>query len=449
MTAALAASDEGSEVLVLERDERPCGSTGMSQGYVCAAGSRLQAAAGIEDSPELFIKDVMAKTRGQTDPDLVRTVAYESAPAVDWLAERHAIPFDINPGWAVFGHSRPRLHGMPGRTGIELVDSLGRAAADRGVLVSTGACATDVFADETGRVAGVAVERPDGRRETIGCGALVLATCGFGGNHAMVGRHIPHMADAPYFGHEGNRGDGISWGEALGGAVADMAAYQGYGALTDPYGIIMNYDVMLHGGFSVNMEGRRFSNELADVSGQAEHVIAQPGGEAWVVYDEARHREASGLPEYRDLLRLGAIRMAPTIEGLAGAMRVPAEALAQTLADVERLALADAADGFGRRFRSSEVLAPPFHAVKVKGALFHTQGGLVVDKHAQVRRPDGSCLPNLLAGGGAARSISGPGVWGYLPAVGLCMAVTLGRLAGRTAARLVGADGQAGLRLAS
>ncbi len=60
---------------------------------------------------------------------------------------------------------------------------------------------------------------------------------------------------------------------------------------------------------------------------------------------------------------------------------------------------------------------------KVTGALFHTQGGLVVDGNARVQRRDGS-------------AISGPGVWGYLPAAGLCMAVTLGRLAGEAAAKL-------------
>jgi fumarate reductase flavoprotein subunit len=60
----------------------------------------------------------------------------------------------------------------------------------------------------------------------------------------------------------------------------------------------------------------------------------------------------------------------------------------------------------------------------------------VVDENAQVRRIDGSLIVNLFAGGGAARSVSGPGVWGYLPAMGLCMSMTLGRLAGRQAARL-------------
>jgi fumarate reductase flavoprotein subunit len=72
--------------------------------------------------------------------------------------------------------------------------------------------------------------------------------------------------------------------------------------------------------------------------------------------------------------------------------------------------------------------------LKVRGALYHTQGGLQVDKDGRVLRADGAALPNLFAGGGAARGVSGPGGWGYLPAMGLCAAVTLGALAGRAAA---------------
>ena len=59
-----------------------------------------------------------------------------------------------------------------------------------------------------------------------------------------------------------------------------------------------------------------------------------------------------------------------------------------------------------------------------------------MNHNAQVKRNDGSLLPNLFAGGGAARGLSGPTASGYIPASGLCMAMTLGRLAGRAAARL-------------
>jgi len=50
---------------------------------------------------------------------------------------------------------------------------------------------------------------------------------------------------------------------------------------------------------------------------------------------------------------------------------------------------------------------------------------------------EGNPLPNLFAGGGAARGISGPSNWGYMAGNGLLTATTLGRLAGSSAAEMV------------
>jgi fumarate reductase flavoprotein subunit len=82
------------------------------------------------------------------------------------------------------------------------------------------------------------------------------------------------------------------------------------------------------------------------------------------------------------------------------------------------------------------------HAVKVTGALFHTQGGLDVTEGAQVRRPDGRAFPNLFAGGGAAVGVSGTGDSGYLSGNGLLSAAVLGRLAGQGAARAAAGAGR-------
>jgi fumarate reductase flavoprotein subunit len=114
-------------------------------------------------------------------------------------------------------------------------------------------------------------------------------------------------------------------------------------------------------------------------------------------------------------------------------MSVPAGALRETLAEVADLVLTQNECPFGRVFESGHVLAPPFYAAKVTGALFHTQGGLGVDEHARVLRTDGTAFPNLFAGGGAARGVSGPGCWGYIAGNGLLTATTLGRLAGEAA----------------
>jgi len=103
---------------------------------------------------------------------------------------------------------------------------------------------------------------------------------------------------------------------------------------------------------------------------------------------------------------------------------------------VEALRASGGTDRFGRVFAGTPALAPDYCGVKVTGALYHTQGGLRVDPGARVLREDGSALPNLLAGGGAARGLSGPSRWGYLSGNGLLTATVLGRAAGTSAACL-------------
>jgi len=437
LTAALAARDAGREVLVLERDARPWGSTSMSLGAVCGVGTAAQRAAGVEDDAESFVIDVMAKTEGRADPALARLIGRESGPTLDWLTGRHGVPLLLDFKWTGLGHSRPRLHIPPGRNGEELLALLQNACGRAGAEVMTEATVTDLYADADDRVVGLRVERPGGVVEHLGCGAVVLAACGFGGNHDMVAQHIPEMANAKYFGHEGNKGDGILWGQALGGAVGDMTAYQGLGTLADPQQIVVPHPLLIEGGFLANAEGRRFTHELANISGMCVPVLAQPGGIAWVVFDGRRHEAcAAHSVEQRQLAEVGALRRADDWAGLERLCRVPEGSFAAECAAIDAARASGVPDGFGRSFEGLLPLEPPYYAVKVTGALFHTQGGLAVDDGARVLRADGSPLPNVTAGGGAARSISGPAVTGYLPAVGLCMAVTLGRLAGASAARL-------------
>ena len=64
-------------------------------------------------------------------------------------------------------------------------------------------------------------------------------------------------------------------------------------------------------------------------------------------------------------------------------------------------------DPFGRDFTTKPPLEPPFYAVKVTGALLHTQGGLLVDAQSRVLAKSGRPLSNLFAGGGAACGVSG------------------------------------------
>ena len=436
LTAALAAKDAGSEPLVLERWATCSGSSSMSLGALCAAGTSAQTLSGIEDDAEVFLADVMHKTGGTADPVIARTVAENSGPALDWLASRHDVVFELDLGWRpAFGHTRQRLHAVAERTGYDMMARLLNACEHAQIDIMTEAQVTALFATPQGLVTGVRVKRPDGSLEDIGCKALVLATSGFGGNRDMITRHIPDMQDARYFGWEANQGDGIVWGQALGAAVSDMDAYQGLGLLAEPQGIDVNPKLLIEGGFQINSLGVRFSHELDDVSGQGARVIRQPGGIGWVIYDQRIHEIAKGFPQYQALMALNAAKTAATAEDLARLMAIEPGPFAQTLAAVRALQQGGGIDEFGRRFEAPSLTAP-YYALKVTGALFHTQGGLEIDATARVKRADGGLLSNLFAGGGAARGISGKGPSGYLPGAGLCSAVSLGYVAGQSAAKL-------------
>jgi fumarate reductase flavoprotein subunit len=441
LIAALAARDAGAEVLVLERDDQPSGSTALSSGFIPACGTRWQQAKGVTDSVQQMIADVRRKNHDEADLRVVEAVCRASGPALEWLADAHGVPFVLVEGFLYPGHSALRMHAVPEKTGAALMAALQRAVAEAGIDVLTSAHVRTVYADGARRVRGVAFARPDGSLEEAGCDALVLACSGFGGNAAMVRQYLPEIAGALYFGHVGNQGDAVEWGSALGAAVRDMTAYQGHGSVATPHGVLITWALMMEGGFQVNAEGRRFSNEHLGYSEQCLPVIEQPGGVAWNVYDERLHRLGLEFEDYRGADALGAIRRADTIEGLAQACGLPPKVLASTLAEVGRFAAGAARDPFGRDFTGRPPLAPPYYAIKVTGALFHTQGGLVVDEHARVLNSEGAPLPNLFAGGGAACGVSGAHVWGYLSGNGLLAAVTLGALAGQSAAALI--QGQA------
>jgi fumarate reductase flavoprotein subunit len=256
----------------------------------------------------------------------------------------------------------------------------------------------------------------------------------------MVETFIPEMAEAEYYGHSSNTGDAVDWGSALGAVLADMGSYQGHGSVAYPHGLPLTWAVITQGGFQVNLKGERFANEMRGYSEHAQEVIKQPGHLAWNIYDERCEKPALKFHDYREITKLGSVKRAGTIDELATLTDLPVEALMRTLDDVKSYASGEKQDPFGRDFTKQPPLSAPYLAAKVNGALFHTQGGLVIDTQTRVLKDDGTPLPNLFAGGGAARGLSGPSSWGYMSGNGLLSATVLGRLAGLSAAHLIAAQ---------
>lgn len=432
LTAALALREAGVDCLLVERDARPQGSTALSSGFIPAAPTRWQRRAGVHDSVAAFSADIQAKSHGRAAAHLVAAYTEASSPALELLA-RHGLAFELLDGFLYPGHAVRRMHAVPERTGAALVTALEAAAVRAGADLLCRARVVDLQRGG-GDTLRLAAERPDGARETMRAPAVLLACNGFGGNAAMVAEHLPAMRGAPFAGHAGNDGTAIRLGRALGAAVADLGAYQGHGNWAVPQGALISWALVMRGAVQVNARGERFHDESQGYSEAAAAVLAQPGGVAWLVFDDEILALARSFPDFREAEAAGALRTAADPDAAAQLIGCETAALERTLA-----AVGPSGDGvFGRRFERA--LVPPWHVVKVTGALFHTQGGLDVDARCRVRRSDGSIVPGLWAAGGAARGVSGDAVWGYLSGNGLLSAVAGAYVAARDIAASLAKD---------
>jgi len=435
LAAAIAAHDSGAAVAIIEKLERPGGNSALSTGSVPAAGTRFQREAGIDDSTERFVEDLIRKG-GPTDcPDLLRRLVETSAETVEWLVDSVRARMTVVTAYKHVGHSVPRLHAPASRRGQDLVDDLLAAAEKRGIPLAVGNGARALVTDATGAVIGADIETSNGERHRITARKVILAVNGFAGNRDLVARFCAEVSGAQYFGARGSTGEAVLWGEQLGAALGNIGAYQGYAAVSDPHGSLLSWTTIEKGGVIVNGAGKRFGDESAGYSGYTPNVMAQ-GGPCFAIFDQRIFDVTAAEEEFVELANYGGVKKADTAEALAALHRLDATAVATTLGDYNRAARGETPDAFGRRDFALAPLAAPFYICRVVPGLFHTQGGLMVDIDGRVLRANGKPIANLFAGGGAAAGLSGrTGAGGYASGNGLLSAIGLGRLAALAAAR--------------
>jgi fumarate reductase flavoprotein subunit len=421
MVAALAAAAAGAEVVLVERDAEEPSNLVISGGLFAAAGTRWQRAAGIEDGPERFAADIAAKTGGAVDATLLRAVTRHAARAVAFLADRAGLPVHLSQGAAWPGHSAARLHATPAESGAEVSALLRAACARQPRITLRHARATGLLA-EAGRVVGL--ETAAG---AIVARAVVLAAGGFGADAARVARDIPAARGAFHVGSRSVDGAAIGWAEALGAETACLDSFQGQPHVCPGGTARLGGALPALGAALLNRRGERFVDETMGPSELAPRIWAEPGGEAVEVWDGRAQAAAMAGGPFRAAVAAGAVRRFEDARALAAGFGLPEEAVMATLAAHGR-----GADAFGRAAR--RVLEPPYFAAPVVGAVAQTQGGVLVDDAARVRRQGGGVIDGLHAAGGVACGVSGQGAAGYVPGNGLAQAFALGLLAGEAAA---------------
>ncbi|MFJ8927479.1 FAD-binding protein [Streptomyces sp. NPDC102364] len=428
LAGALKAAEAGLSVLVVDPDEQFLrgNNTSMSTAMIPGAGSRWQRAEGVEDSPEQFLADITAKTHGTADPVLAGALARISAPLVEWLADGADVPLQLVRDFSYPGHSADRLHTVEGRHGSALLRHLyERVRRSPAIDLLVPARLVEVERGADGRVTGAVVEDPGGHRETVPTRAVLLATNGYGADRKAVEEHLPEIAAADYHGGQFSTGDGLAIGLRHGARSAFMDAYQGHAALARRSRTLVGWATVMHGAIMVDGAGERFGDETTGYSEYAAALAARPGARGWIVMDHRIHDLCLSFADFRQTVDADALVWADDLDALAERTGCDTKALQGAVSEQIALATGAAAhDRFGRTFFEAPLCAP-FAAVEVVPALFHTQGGLVVDGDAHVLDGQGAPIGGLFASGGAAHGISGRGADGYLAGNGLLPALGL------------------------
>ena len=433
LAAAIAGHDAGVSVAIVEKRDRPGGNSSLSTGSIPGAGTRYQRAAGIDDSAAQLVADLM-RIAGDTDcPELVLRLAEQSAPTVEWLVDAVGARLSLVTAYKHVGHSVARLHAPVSRRGLDLVDDLLAGVSRRAIPLAVGN-GVDRLIVKDGAVVGAHVKTASGETSTILAAKTILAVNGYAGNPALIERFCPEIAGAPYFGALGSTGEAVLWGEALGAALSNIGAYQGYAAVCDPHGSLLSWTTIEKGGIIVNSAGRRFGDESAGYSGFTPNVMAQ-AAPCYAIFDQRMYDVAALEEEFVELARHGAFKSADTPAELAKLLNIDPAALTTTLAEARQAARGERPDALGRQDFGLGPLDRRLYGCRVVPGLFHTQGGLAVDFDGRVLDTKGRPIPNLFAGGGAAGGLSGrSGAAGYASGNGLLSAIALGRLAGLAAA---------------
>jgi fumarate reductase flavoprotein subunit len=431
MLAAITAANCGFEVMLLEKSIRRGCNTEWSGGLVQAAGTRVQRAAGVVDTPQVMFEDIMNKNKWKSDAEVVAMIAQRSCDVIDLFVDEVGMAMHLDQNVLYFGHTNHRMHAMSTETGEEIVQAL-RAYIARHPRIELVDEAE--FIDARPHPAGwqVVVRHGGEVEDTVVGRKVILATNGFGANREMLRRFCPEIAEAEYIGSENNAGEGIEVAERLGAELALMSAYQGHSHVNPHYGTRLGGSLPNLGSVMVNLEGERFENEDQGYSEFAKHILKQRDGVAVEVFDGQVHEAAMATGSFRDAVAAGAVKQADSFAELAEKFNLPVETF---VAEMERYnAEVDGVDWLGRS-DDRHALTPPLYGAVVTGALAHTQGGVRIDTECRALRPDGTPIDGLFVTGGTAAGISGIDDAGYMSGNGLIQAFVTGLVAGEVASR--------------
>jgi flavocytochrome c len=444
LSAAVEARVAGAEVLVIEKMPVHGGNSIINGGDFCAAGNSFQKEAGVQDSPELLLKDMLKAGANLNHVELARLVAEQSNAALEWTKEFVGARY----GKLNFhgGHSVKRSVQTVNQSGSELVNKLLAKAQELGVKFSMRTKLVRLVVGKGGRVVGVEVKRgydwPDEASGTTACvkarRGVVLGSGGFSQDKALRKVHDPRITDGfESTNHPGATGEALLSACKIGAMDVQMDWIQlgpwtspdepGFGNTPQVCERIVGYGVMVD-----PVTGKRFFKETGNRKERADAIIAL--GHPAVILGDSYAISKQVVPKVlQKAMEVGAVKRFDTLEAIAANYGIP---VAPFLEQVARwngfVAAGKDADLDCKLFPDSKPTAQaPFYAMRLWPRVHHTMGGLNIDREARVISFDLAPIPGLFAAGEVTGGVHGAV---RLGSVAMADCVVFGRIAGTNAA---------------
>lgn len=488
--AALAAKQQGVNVVLLEKTASPMGAGTLAGGMFAADSAQQKAQHKTVSKKWLYDKYVDA-SQGYMNGVLVRRVIDQSGPTVDWLNKNGADMklVDAGTGGSYAHQGDPAtLHGYQ-KGGTKAIKTLIKKYRSDGGKVYFNTPAQKLLT-KNHRVVGVVAKNADGAKFTVHAKKVIVATGGYGGNQKMLNRYLgkPNTKGQVLQ----NKGDGLkmAWSAGAGKEGTDTTHYF-WETFTDKEVKHMtkqvgdNYYALntftAYPNLRVNVQGQRFSDETDATlyARRGAEIAAQPKQTEYVVFDTSmldkikskgtvaiedqwgkwkndpqsymEFNEPDSTKEeikrentptdYAPLLNKlagnGVVYKSDSIDGLARQMGVSEHNFNQSVNQYNG-AIKNGKDPqfFADPKRLVDVKTGPYYAVKYVARNLGTLGGVRINDQIQATKSNGTAIPNLYVAGADAGGMYGK-IYVDFEGGTLGFAYTSGRLAGINAAKSV------------
>ncbi len=434
LMAALSASEQGINVIVLEKAATIGSSNGAVAGGPSTSSNKVQEAEGEGVSADKLFDYMYNYSQGTVNSLLLRKAINAGGPLMDKLFDMGLEATLLPDNYDVGFRARVRLL-VKGEERFKMVQNFVEEKGGQFLFETTG---EHVITNEDGKVIGLTGTKADGTPVKINTDAVLLATGGYLGNEEMLAEHFGNVGIVP-LGNTLSTGDGITMALEAGGELEKNSfslifnEFAGENEKSEGWRNNDNLKYAIYGGLLVNDEGTRFMNEevmaTRPLAGGEEilrqgyfysvineeyfNAMSEKGiweylgkPEGWYVgkmTQEGRVLKAVG-EKFDNAVKEGWAYKADTIEELAEYFEL--ENLSDTVTEYNAMCEAGVDNTFGKsNYFLTSIGEGPYYIFQYQSSAWGTLGGVKVDDKLRVINADFEPIPGLYAAGVDAGSL--------------------------------------------